>query len=840
MKKMCLSFLLLIPIITIAQTKNFTIEGKIGNWDSPASITLNYSQDGKPVTLSSDINKGAFKFKGQVSYPTKGYLTMHYQGPGKMGTAFMLWIEPGNLTIISPDSLQKIAIKGSILNTEDADLSAIKKSINQQLKQWFAENGRPENDSSEEYKVRYDKKIAEINQANKKATINFIKAHPNSFLSLSEINISLSRGVPDVAVVEPLFNSLSAAIKNSPMGKAYQEKLKGWKTVDIGSIAPDFTQPDQTRKPIKLSDFTGKYVLLDFWASWCHPCREENPNLIKQYNLYKDKGFEILGVSLDEGSIEAKNAWLKAIKADSIGIWTQVSDLKGSKQNEAVNKFGVGSIPESFLIDPTGKIIAKSLRGDLLNIKLKEVFSGKPILQSAGNVTVPYELLNKKLALDTAVRYGKLPNGFTYYIRKNTQPKDRVLFYLVNKAGSILENDEQQGLAHFLEHMNFNGTTHFPKNELVNYLQKAGVRFGADINAYTSFDETVYQLPLPSDKPGVLDSGILIMRDWAQGATLETEEIEKERGVILEEKRIGKGAGERMQRQYLPVLLNQSRYAERLPIGTDEVLNKFKPETLHSFYTNWYRPNLQALIVVGDIDVDQMEQAIKEKFADLKNPVNEQERFDYTVPLTGRNQFVIATDNEQQGIAVQITFKHRAATLQTGDDFRNYIIQNLFNSMITDRIKELTSNKSKPPFITGGAGIGSFIGKLDNYSLSFRAKPGEIETGFKALWQENERVKRYGFTETELNRTKQAFLNRLESGVAELPSTYSQKFVNEYLEHFLKGTAQAGIKNELQLAKTFAQGITLADFKFMVKEYIKDVDRDVLITGPEKEKQTLP
>ena len=442
--------------------------------------------------------------------------------------------------------------------------------------------------------------------------------------------------------------------------------------------------------------------------------------------------------------------------------------------------------------------------------------------------------------MDTAVRYGKLSNGFTYYIRKSTQPKDRVLFYLANKVGSILENEDQRGLAHFMEHMNFNGTAHFPKNELVNYLQKAGVQFGADINAYTSFDETVYQLPLPSDKPGILDSGILIMRDWAQGATLETDEIEKERGVILEEKRIGKGAGERMQRQYLPVLLNQSRYAERLPIGTDEVLNKFKPETLRSFYKSWYRPNLQALIVVGDIDVDQMEKTIKAKFADLKNPVNEQERFEYTVPLTGRNQFVIATDDEQQGIAVQITFKRRAAKMQTGDDFRNYIIQNLFNSMITDRIKELTDNKSNPPFIAGGAGISSFIGKLDNYSLSFRAKPGEIERGFKALWQESERLNRYGFTETELARAKKDFLSRLESQVAELPTAYAQQFVNEYLEHFLKGTAQAGIKNEFQLAKTFAPGITLADFKFLVKEHIKDVDRDILINAPEKERQKLP
>jgi zinc protease len=183
------------------------------------------------------------------------------------------------------------------------------------------------------------------------------------------------------------------------------------------------------------------------------------------------------------------------------------------------------------------------------------------------------------IPLDPAIRTGKLSNGFTYYIRKNTEPKDRVQLYLVNKVGSIVEDDDQRGLAHFMEHMGFNGTKHFPKNDLVNYLQKAGVRFGADLNAYTSFDETVYQLPIPSDDPEVLKNGIQIMRDWAQEATLDPEEIDKERGVVLEEKRLGKGAQQRMQDKYLPMLFNNSRYSNRLPIGTEEVLANFTPGT---------------------------------------------------------------------------------------------------------------------------------------------------------------------------------------------------------------------------------------------------------------------
>ena len=224
------------------------------------------------------------------------------------------------------------------------------------------------------------------------------------------------------------------------------------------------------------------------------------------------------------------------------------------------------------------------------------------------------------LPLDPAIRMGKLPNGFTYYIRKNTEPKNRVQLYLVNKVGSVLEEDDQRGLAHFMEHMSFNGTAHYPKNDLVHYLQKSGVRFGADLNAYTSFDETVYQLPIPSDGPALLKNGLMIMRDWAPNATLDPNEINDERGVVLEEKRLGKGAQERMRDKYLPVILNDSRYSDRLPIGTDSVLNNFQNLLILQFYKDWYRPDLQALIVVGDINVDSMEIQIKKLFSDLKNP----------------------------------------------------------------------------------------------------------------------------------------------------------------------------------------------------------------------------
>jgi len=443
------------------------------------------------------------------------------------------------------------------------------------------------------------------------------------------------------------------------------------------------------------------------------------------------------------------------------------------------------------------------------------------------------------LPLDPAVRTGKLPNGFTYYIRHNEEPKDRVILYLANKVGSILETEDQRGLAHFMEHMSFNGTKHFPKNELVNYLQKSGVRFGADLNAYTSFDETVYQLPLASDNPELLQNGLQIMRDWAQDATLDPVEIDKERGVVLEEKRLGKGASERMRQVYFPIIMNHSRYADRLPIGIDTVLDNFKPATIKSFYRDWYRPDLQALIVVGDINVNEIEKAIKEKFSDLKNPAQEKPRTAYTVPLTGKNQFISVTDKENRTTSAEILIKHPEEKVRTAADYRNSIIRSLFNDMISDRYQEVT-RQADPPYISGGAGVGNFINSMDDYSARVTAKPGELEKGLKALWRETIRAKRFGFTEPELERAKKSYLSVLEFDFKEKGKTPSSNYVNEYLQYFLKGTTAPGITEEYRLTQNDLPTINVKDINAMCKEYIKSIDRDILITAPESEKANLP
>ena len=445
----------------------------------------------------------------------------------------------------------------------------------------------------------------------------------------------------------------------------------------------------------------------------------------------------------------------------------------------------------------------------------------------------------KPLPLDTAVRTGKLPNGFTYYIRHNEEPKNRVVFYLANKVGSILETDEQRGLAHFMEHMSFNGTKHFPKNELVNYLQKSGVRFGADLNAYTSFDETVYQLPLPADKPEILQNGIQIMRDWAQEATLDPAEIDKERGVILEEKRLGKGAQERMRSQYFPTLLNQSRYASRLPIGTEDILKSFKTETIREFYHTWYRPDLQALIVVGDIDVNQMEQTIKAKFGDLKNSAPEKERVKYTIPLTGQNNFQAVTDPEMTAIVAQVIIKHKGNDLSTASDYRAAITIGLFNSMLGARYAELL-RQAEPPYIQGGAYIGDLLGGLNNFSASVSVKPQGMEKGLKAVWREIERVKRFGFTATELARAKQSYLSRMESSLKEKNKTNSDSYVNEYLAYFLKDEAAPGIDAEYEMVKLALPQIDLAELGKVTQAYIRDDNRTILLMAPEKDKAGLP
>lgn len=444
-----------------------------------------------------------------------------------------------------------------------------------------------------------------------------------------------------------------------------------------------------------------------------------------------------------------------------------------------------------------------------------------------------------KLPFDKDVTVGQLKNGFKYYIRKNVEPEKRVTMYLGVKVGSILETEEERGLAHFLEHMNFNGLKHFPKNDLVNYLQKAGVRFGSDLNAYTSFEETVYQLPIPSDDPELLKNGLQVMRDWAQDALLVTEEIDKERGIIMEEMRGSRGASQRMQDKFLPVLLNGSLYANRLPIGTEEVVMGFKPELIRDFHAKWYRPDLQSIIIVGDIDVAQMEKEVIRLFSDMKTPKNPEKRTEHAVKLLNKNQFLVVTDAEMPSTVGQIIIKHPEEKVKTVGDYRVSLMKNIFNQMIGARLREI-SQQPNPPFIQSGINISSLFGGLDNLSISFVAKPGMFEEGLKATVRELDRFQKFGFTESEFKRTVAAFAKGNETAYKERDKKKSDGYVSSYLQHFLNDAPALSNEDRYQITKQLLPTLTLKEVEAIGKRFYVDNNRDVIILGPEKDKATLP
>ena len=446
----------------------------------------------------------------------------------------------------------------------------------------------------------------------------------------------------------------------------------------------------------------------------------------------------------------------------------------------------------------------------------------------------------QQIPLDPAVKTGKLSNGFTYYIRKNNEPAKRIQLYLVNDVGSVLEDDDQQGLAHFLEHMNFNGTKNFPKNQLVDYLQKAGIRFGADLNAHTGPDETVYQLPIPTDDPAMLKHGLQIMRDWAQEATLDPAEIEKERGIVMEEGRLAKGAKDRMMRRYIPMMVNNSRYAQRFPIGVDSILLHFKPAVIKRFHQDWYRPDLQALIVVGDVDVAEVERLIKTHFSDLKMPAKVRTRTHYKVPLTGKNQYLAVTDPEMSGTTLEILFKHPAANLSTEQDYLQLMKQSLFGRMLASRRNAEISRQNNSAFSNMNAVVQPLMGGLEMFVFEVNAKEGQLQKAFEQSWGYLEKLKKFGFTKMEFEQAKLSYLRTFETALKEKDRTPSVNYVTEYQALYLHQQAAPGIEWEYNFVKSNIDQISLDEINTLFRNYLKDTDRDILILAPEKDKNNLP
>ncbi|MBE0392814.1 pitrilysin family protein [Flavobacterium sp. PL002] len=445
--------------------------------------------------------------------------------------------------------------------------------------------------------------------------------------------------------------------------------------------------------------------------------------------------------------------------------------------------------------------------------------------------------LSKKIPADPSVKTGVLENGLTYYIKKNAKPENKVDLRLVINAGSILENDDQRGLAHFMEHMNFNGTKRFPKNKLVDYLQSIGVKFGQHLNAYTSFDETVYFLPIPSDSPEKLENGFNIIEDWAFNADLTPEEIEKERGVVLEEYRLGLGADKRMLGRYLPKMMYNSHYADRLPIGEKEILEKFKYDKIISFYKDWYRPDLISVIVVGDIDVAAMEKKIKEHFSKYKNPANEKERKIFEVPNHKETFVAVESDKEAPYTLVQLMYKDYGTPkkMKTIGDYKDNMTEGLFATMINNRLQELI-NSSKPPFTYGYSYHGGTYARTkEAYQSVAVPQEGSQLEALKVLAIENERAKKYGFTEGELERAKAEVFAQYEKQYNDRDKTESDNYVSQYQSQFLEQVPAPGIEWEYKTTKELLPSITLAEVSKYMKDLVKEDNRVVIITGPEKE-----
>lgn len=422
--------------------------------------------------------------------------------------------------------------------------------------------------------------------------------------------------------------------------------------------------------------------------------------------------------------------------------------------------------------------------------------------------------LSAKLPVSPDIKIGTLNNGLKYYIKYNRKPEKKVELRLAVNAGAILEDNSQQGLAHFMEHMNFNGLQHFPGNELVHYLQSIGVAFGNDLNAYTGFDETVYILPVPSDDPEKLDKAFTVIADWSGAALLTTEEIEKERGVILAESRMGKGADDRMMKKWLPEMFNGSKYGERLPIGKDSIIASFDPSVLKQFHSDWYRPNLQAVIVVGDMPVADAEKLIIAKFSDFKNPVNAKQRPEvFEVKPFAQNKAMVLSDEEANRIAISLSgSSHPRNPVTTVGDYRSRIVEGLCFSMLSARFEEL-KNTATPPFVYAYAYVGGAWARgYESYNGGAMCGISEIQKAVEALVVESMRVKKFGFTTDELTRAKASVLSDYEKQYNERDKTESGRLTNELVTNFFEKDAIPGIEWEYNYVKSNIDGISLNDF----------------------------
>lgn len=449
------------------------------------------------------------------------------------------------------------------------------------------------------------------------------------------------------------------------------------------------------------------------------------------------------------------------------------------------------------------------------------------------------------LPVDPQVRYGKLSNGLTYYIRHNEQPKDRADFYIAQNVGSILEQDNQRGLAHFLEHMAFDGTQNFPNNGMDEYIESVGMRGGENFNAYTSFDETVYMIMnAPVNKAGVVDSCLLILHDWSGFISLTDSAITKERGVIREEWRTRQDAQMRLWEQQLPKMYPDSPYGNRMPIGTIDVIENFKPDELRAYYKKWYRPDLQAIIVVGDVNVDQVEASLKKMFADVPAPVNPAKRTQFAVPDNDMPLISIAKDKEASNTILYLFYKHDKLPEDLNSTVAGLVkdyIQNISATIMAERFDEIL-HRANPPFIQAMAYDDDYmISKTKGaWTVAALVKEGEIDSTLTTLVNETERVKRFGFTPSEYDRARINVLKQYESAYNERDKQKNDAYTREYVNHFTKGGYIPGIEMEYSLINEIAPNIPVEQVNQYIQDMIGEDNIVISLTGPDKEGMKYP
>lgn len=445
-------------------------------------------------------------------------------------------------------------------------------------------------------------------------------------------------------------------------------------------------------------------------------------------------------------------------------------------------------------------------------------------------------------SLDDNVLRGELENGLTYYVRENNKPSKRVELRLVVDAGSVLEQDDERGLAHFVEHMAFNGTESYDKNSIVDYLEGIGMSFGPDINAYTGFDRTVYSLELPTDKMGTVEKGFDILKEWAFRIAFDPKEVDKERGVIVEEWRNRRGASARLQDIWWPVLVEGSKYAERLPIGSMDVVRNAEPERLKEFYKRWYRPELMAVVVVGDLEQERAVELLESYFSGEDNSTDSREELErpvHRVPQPEERRIVTAKDAEESNVNIRLFSLQDSFNPKNREEYADALAIRMYQDMVSERLRERTREED-PPFINGYFSRSSLVRTKDASFWGATAYEDRIGTALKTLLTEKRRVELFGFTEEELERAKKNLLDRMERAYVERDKTESSDFIEEYVRHFLFGAASPGIEREWELARKIVPEISLETMKGIHKEYMSSENSIAVLTGPEDEDLEYP